>query len=97
MQFKYIGVCVIGGLIDTVFEEVDFNKAKDRLLEAYKNSGFDPHCDDARIFLNGEEVYSYEEMATCGNCGEDYPESDINMIDYEIDLCGACEKEYKNK
>lgn len=35
---------------------------------------------------------SPEPMATCQGCQEEFLESDINMIDYEIDLCPECEQ-----
>ncbi|ALC85935.1 hypothetical protein AM499_08930 [Bacillus sp. FJAT-22090] len=35
-----------------------------------------------------------EYIATCGACGKDFDEIEINMMDYEIDLCGKCEKEH---
>ncbi|MFT9494341.1 MULTISPECIES: hypothetical protein [Bacillota] len=34
-----------------------------------------------------------DENATCGNCGKTFHENEINMIDYDIDVCGKCEKE----
>lgn len=36
-------------------------------------------------------------MATCASCGNDFEETEINMIDYEIDLCIECEKEYRTR
>lgn len=35
-----------------------------------------------------------EYIATCGACGNDFNEIEINMMDYDIDLCGNCEKEH---
>lgn len=34
-------------------------------------------------------------IATCSVCGLDFDETDINMTDYDLDLCTKCEKEYK--
>lgn len=36
-----------------------------------------------------------EPPATCGHCGKDYLESEINMTDYPIDLCALCIPIYK--
>lgn len=34
-------------------------------------------------------------IATCSVCGNDFDEVDINMMDYELDLCAKCERKYK--
>jgi hypothetical protein len=32
-----------------------------------------------------------EDIATCAYCGKDFPESEVNMIDYDLDTCVTCE------
>lgn len=39
-----------------------------------------------------EEANEY--IATCSTCGLDFNETEINMIDYDFDLCEKCEKEH---
>lgn len=36
-----------------------------------------------------------DEKATCSVCGYTFHENDINMIDYEMDLCVLCELQFK--
>lgn len=36
-----------------------------------------------------------EFLVTCSKCGESFEEAEVNMIDYEDDLCIECEKEHK--
>ena len=33
-----------------------------------------------------------EEIATCAVCGNEFPEGEINMMDYDVDMCVTCEK-----
>lgn len=33
-----------------------------------------------------------QELATCGVCGIDFHENDVNMLDYDVDTCVYCEK-----
>lgn len=40
-----------------------------------------------------EEILD-EYIATCQLCGLNFDETEINMIDYELDLCGKCEIDY---
>ncbi|MCY7969604.1 hypothetical protein MOB49_21465 [Bacillus haynesii] len=35
------------------------------------------------------------ELATCSNCGFSYDVTEINMVDYDDDLCVSCEKQVK--
>lgn len=42
-----------------------------------------------------EESESDEELATCSMCGKTSHENEINMIDYDLDVCVTCEKENK--
>ncbi|QDS35234.1 hypothetical protein [Brevibacillus brevis] len=36
-----------------------------------------------------------DEIATCTVCGGDYHERDVNLIDYEDDVCIVCEPKFK--
>ncbi|WP_236686949.1 hypothetical protein [Ornithinibacillus contaminans] len=45
-----------------------------------------------------KDIYSFvetEELATCSVCGNEFEETEINMTDYELDLCSTCEKDHK--
>ncbi|RKJ45990.1 DUF3850 domain-containing protein, partial [Butyricicoccus sp. 1XD8-22] len=35
-----------------------------------------------------------ESIITCSGCGLDFDEGDVNIIDYDLDLCIQCEKKY---
>ncbi|MEK5217724.1 hypothetical protein [Psychrobacillus sp. FSL H8-0487] len=35
-----------------------------------------------------------ELIITCSVCGGDFDELDVNIIDYELDLCLECEKKH---
>lgn len=40
-------------------------------------------------------VYEWRDsVVTCSKCGLDFDEVDVNCIDYDLDLCNKCEKEY---
>ncbi|WP_231559215.1 hypothetical protein [Bacillus sp. MSP13] len=39
------------------------------------------------------EIIDHDEQATCAFCGRDYPETEINMVDYDDDICTFCERE----
>lgn len=36
-----------------------------------------------------------DEIATCSVCGRDFHERDINLVDYDDDVCIVCEPHYK--
>jgi hypothetical protein len=38
-----------------------------------------------------------EEVASCQECFITYPETEINMVDYDIDICVKCEYEKLNR
>ena len=46
------------------------------------------------IFSIEIEQWDEEEIATCSKCGKDYHENDVNMIDYEDDVCKNCLPQY---
>lgn len=35
-----------------------------------------------------------ESVITCSSCGFSFDEGDVNIIDYDLDLCIQCEKEH---
>jgi hypothetical protein len=43
------------------------------------------------------ENIELDEIATCSICGISTHENNINMIDYDLDVCTKCEKEGKHK
>lgn len=42
------------------------------------------------------DITDYDNLATCAFCGDTYPETEINMVDYEDDICTSCEKEHND-
>lgn len=40
--------------------------------------------------------YNQDELATCSVCGKTLHETNINMIDYDIDVCLDCEESIKD-
>lgn len=40
-------------------------------------------------------LWMLEDRATCQVCNKSFLETDINMIDYELDVCTQCEKTIK--
>ena len=36
-----------------------------------------------------------ESIFTCSVCGNDYIETDVNIVDYDLDVCVECEKTMK--
>ena len=38
-----------------------------------------------------------EKIITCSICGENFHESEVNIIDYDLDLCVSCEKAFLEK
>jgi hypothetical protein len=59
----YIGVIVVGGIIQDSWVSSDIEEVKKDILDYFENadheSSFDAAEDDARIFLNSREVWSY--------------------------------------
>lgn len=61
----FIAVCTYGGIIDHASVHNSIEEAKTELYGIIKNYGFDPECDDAKVFQQdepggpSEEVYSY--------------------------------------
>lgn len=35
-----------------------------------------------------------ETKITCSVCGKTYDEEDVNIVDYALDVCVTCEKDY---
>jgi hypothetical protein len=46
------------------------------------------------IFSIEIEQWADEEIASCSKCGKDYHENDVNMIDYDDDVCKNCLPQY---
>lgn len=42
-------------------------------------------------------ILSDESIITCSVCGNNFEEGDVNIIDYDLDLCTECEKEFLAK
>jgi hypothetical protein len=38
-----------------------------------------------------------ETVITCSVCGLNFDEADVNIIDYDLDLCGKCEEKHKKE
>jgi hypothetical protein len=38
-----------------------------------------------------------ESIITCSVCGKSFDEADVNIIDYDLELCIECEKEQELK
>lgn len=38
-----------------------------------------------------------ETIITCSECGKNFDEADVNIIDYDLDLCISCEKKHLAK
>lgn len=50
-------------------------------------------CRHEIVFLTDDP----EEIASCADCGLEYHENEVNMVDYDIDLCVNCESHYKQQ
>lgn len=47
------------------------------------------------LIIDHDNEKEEQEYATCGHCGKSYPESEVNMVDSEIDTCVVCELKQK--
>lgn len=41
------------------------------------------------------EQWDKDEIASCSVCAKDYHEGEVNMIDYEDDVCQNCLQKYE--
>ncbi|KZE67934.1 hypothetical protein AWM68_17320 [Fictibacillus phosphorivorans] len=56
-------------------------------------------CDSLQTICNllGIKIdkFSKDEIASCTVCKTSYHENEINMVDYDVDVCTTCEPAYK--
>ncbi|MFS0783325.1 hypothetical protein [Bacillus sp. 1P06AnD] len=69
-------------------EEITSQDAKNLVQSVIEETGFDCNL----LTLSFEEMD--ETIITCSMCGKNYEEEDVNIIDYDLDLCIHCEKEH---
>lgn len=91
---EYTAVCAWNGEVQIVAKSNDFEEAKQSIYSFYEQKTNAKASDfDGKVYdRNMKKVFVYEPLATCSVCGRSLPETEINMMDDDLDLCGDCEK-----
>ncbi|MFB5761079.1 hypothetical protein [Paenibacillus medicaginis] len=63
-------------------------EAEKVVIQVLKTNGWSDHY---IAYLLSEK----DEVATCAVCGQTYHENQVNLVDYEEDVCMLCEPKYK--
>ena len=76
-----------------MLKENDFQVLAYISPEQYEKKDFDSLVNDTLTAL-GVTWMLQEDNITCSVCGKSYDEEDVNIVDYEDDVCVNCEKTY---